>query len=127
MNWYFKIHASNMSAAAGAIWPFVRNKKAWDVINTMTIVHEEVHLKGQLLVGALTFTVLCIFMWTPWLFAFLPLISAPWVILYVLFFLVGYGYRNNPFEIQAYEVGGGREKYRPFGWFKYIWKKNPTR
>ena len=77
-----------MSAAAGAIWPIVRHKKAWDVINPMTIIHEEVHLKGQIIIGLLTFILLCIFAWSPWLLLLLPFISAPWVVLYVLFFMI---------------------------------------
>ena len=95
-----------MNANAGAVWPVIAHKRTWDTMDPRTIIHEEAHLKTQVV-----------------------LLVIPWLVLYVLFFLIKFpdGYRNNPFEIQAYEVGGGREKFTLFGWFKYIWKKNPTR
>jgi hypothetical protein len=138
MKWYFRIHAPSMKANAGAIWPIVRHKKKWNYTHTSspkyvdprTVIHEEVHLKSQAVIGVIALLIMY-FIKGWWFLTCIPILALPWLVLYGIMWLIklptGNAYKNNPFEVHAYEVGGGREDYIPFGWVKYIWKKNPTR
>ncbi len=102
--WVSKITSINTWAVSFGFWVWCRGK-----IQGITKQHETIHFKQQL-------ELLFIFQW----------------ILYGLFWVVGliiYGktynaYRNNPFEVEAYEYQTTKDylNTRPnYHWLKYMW------
>ena len=92
MKWYMTFERPNMKSRGGAFWPVMLIK---DKTDKGTIVHEEVHMKGQLWMGLL-----------------------PWLLVYLIFLLID-GYYANPFEMWARSVEMGNDEYKPYGWIKY--------
>jgi len=79
-----------------AIWPFIFTKR---YLSISDIIHEKIHLRQQI-----------------------EMLIIPFYILY-LFFSILYGYKNNPFEKEAYDNERmlrylSERKY--FSWIKYL-------
>ena len=104
--WVSKITSINTWAISFGFWVWCRGK-----IQGITKRHETIHFKQQL-------ELLFVFQW----------------VLYGLFWLIGFiiygktynAYRNNPFEVEAYEYQTIKEylNIRPnYNWVKYMWWK----
>lgn len=83
-----------MSAKGVALWPFMFLKRLDD---KTTINHEMIHFKQQL-----------------------ELLIIPFYILYGIFFIIGFGYRKNPFEVEAFKYAKTPHLRKPFGWLRII-------
>ncbi len=92
--------------SAMAIYPFIFIRKDWykkvsaDKLHT-TLRHEKIHFRQQL-----------------------ELLLMGFYLLYLIFWII-YGYKEIPFEREAYASAEDVDylsKRKPFAWMKYIWR-----
>ena len=109
-------------ARAITFWPFVIFKNTEVAKNPTTLSHEAIHCMQQIELGVigLIFYLAIGFNAHVWLLT-IPVLLLFYV-LYLIFTLI-YGYRNNPFEREAYNNSNITDYWRHrewFGWLKYV-------
>ncbi len=105
-----------------AIFPFIFIRKDVKITDRL-INHEKIHLKQEsvlILISMYVLVPIILYLSLTW---WLLLLSySTFYILYSIFYLI-YGYKNNPFEKEAYENDDNLnylDGINLFAWFKYL-------